>query len=64
MNFAYINKYYDAIYAWLDLEVACEELYMYSYHLWEDNNFQLRFDDSLSPYEENINKEPLMTTSF
>jgi hypothetical protein len=47
----------DICYGWYDLEKACEEWYMDSCNLWENNYFQLLFDDSTPPYVENIVEE-------
>ena len=43
------------IYAWYDLEDDCDDLYMDSCHLWDDNHFHILFDDSTPPFVEHIN---------
>jgi hypothetical protein len=43
------------IYSWYDLEANCDDWYMDSCHLWDDNHFHILFDDSTPPFVENIN---------
>ena len=40
------GKYRNDMYGQCDLEEACAEWYMDNCHLWEDNYFQLLFDES------------------
>jgi hypothetical protein len=50
-----------------DLEDACGDWYMYNCNFWENNYFELLFDESTPPYVENIvvgSQEPIMTTNL
>jgi hypothetical protein len=60
------DEYNQEIYAWYDLEVDCDDWYMDSCHLWDDNHFHILFDDSNPPSVESINvtnREPMIITS-
>ena len=43
------DEYNKEIYAWYDFEADCDDLYMDSYHFWDDNHFHILFDDSTLP---------------
>ena len=49
------DEYNQEIYAWYDFEANCDDWYMDSCHLWDDNHFPILFDDSTPPSVENIN---------
>ena len=49
------DEYNQEIYAWYDFEDDCDDWYMDSFHLWDDNHFYILFDDSTPPSVENIN---------
>jgi hypothetical protein len=60
------DEYNQEIYAWYDFEADCDDWYMDSCHLWDDNHFHLLFDDSTPPSVEHINvthQELVMITS-
>jgi hypothetical protein len=60
------DEYNHEIYAWYDFEADCDDWYMYSCHLWDDNHFHILFDDSNPPSVESINvtnREPMIITS-
>jgi hypothetical protein len=46
------NEYNREIYAWQYFEDACEEWYIDHANFWDDNYFQLPFDDSTQHYVE------------
>ena len=50
-----MNKYNQERYAWYDFEDDCDDWYMDSCHLWNDNHFHILFDDSTPPSVEKIN---------
>jgi hypothetical protein len=61
------DDYNQEIYAWFDFEVDCDDWYMDSCHLWDDNHFHILFDDSTPPFVENINvphQELVMITNI
>jgi hypothetical protein len=49
------DEYNQEIYVWYDFEADCDDWYMDSCHLWDDNHFHILFDDSTPPSVENIN---------
>jgi hypothetical protein len=62
----FMNGYHQEVYAWYDLEDDCDDWYMDSCHFWDDNHFQILFDDSSPPSVKNINvthQELVMITS-
>jgi hypothetical protein len=60
------DEYNQKMYAWYDFEADCDDWYMDSCHLWDDNSFHILFDESTPPSVENINvphKELVMIIS-
>jgi hypothetical protein len=60
------DAYTQEVYVWYDFEADCDDWYMDSCHLWDDNHFHILFDESTPPSVENINvtnQEPIMITS-
>jgi hypothetical protein len=60
------KEYTKGIDAYYGLEDDCNDQYMDSCHLWEDNCFHLLFNDYTPPCVENIiegNQEPIMVIS-
>jgi hypothetical protein len=58
-----MDEYNQEAYAWYDFEADCDDWYMDSCHLWDDNHFHLLFDDSTPPHVEHIlesKQEPSM----
>jgi hypothetical protein len=49
------DEYNQEIYAWYDFKADCDDWYMDSCHLWDDNHFHILFDDSTPSSVENIN---------
>jgi hypothetical protein len=61
------DEYNQEIYAWYDLEADCDDWYMDSFHFWDDNHFDILFDNSNPPSVESINvtdQEPMIITSI
>jgi hypothetical protein len=61
-----MNEYHQEVYGWYDLEDDCDDWYMDSCHLWNENHFHILFDDYNLPLVENINvthQELVMITS-
>jgi hypothetical protein len=50
-----MDEYNQEIYSWYDFEADCDDWYMDSCHLWDDNHFHILFDDSNPPYVECLN---------
>jgi hypothetical protein len=50
-----MDKYNQEIYIWYDFDADCDDWYMDSCHLWDDNHFHILFDDSTPPYGHKIN---------
>jgi len=42
-----MDEYHQEVYAWYALEDDCDDWYMDSCHLWDDNHFYILFDDNL-----------------
>jgi hypothetical protein len=60
------DEYNQEVYDWYDFEADCDDWYMDSFHLWDDNHFHILFDESTPPFVEKINvtnQEPVMITS-
>jgi hypothetical protein len=49
-----MDEYNQEEYVWYDFEADCDDWYMDSCHLWDDNHFHLLFDDSTPPHVECI----------
>jgi hypothetical protein len=49
------DEYNQEVYAWCDFEANCDDWYMDSCHLWDDNHFHILFNDATPPFVENIN---------
>jgi hypothetical protein len=49
-----MDEYNQEAYAWYDFEADCDDWYMDSCHLWDDNHFHILFDDSTPPHVEPI----------
>jgi hypothetical protein len=49
------DEYNQDIYVRYDFEDDCDDWYMDSCHLWDDNHFHILFDDSTPSYVEDIN---------
>ena len=49
------DEYNQEIYAWYDFEADCDDWYMDSCHLWDDNHFHILFDNSNPLSVESIN---------
>jgi len=62
-----MDEYHQEVYASYDLEDDCDDWFMDSCHLWDDNPLHLLFDDSPSPHVEHIMERsptPSMHTIF
>jgi hypothetical protein len=55
MEYIIKDEYNQEIYVWYDFEDDCDDWYIDSFHLWDDNHFHILFDDSTPPSVENIN---------
>jgi hypothetical protein len=49
------HVYNQEVYAWYDFQDDCDDWYMDSCYLWDDNHFHILFDDSTPLSVENIN---------
>jgi hypothetical protein len=61
------DAYNQEVYAWYDFQADCDDWYMDSCHFWDDNHFHILFDESTSPYVENVmdtSLKPSMNTIF
>jgi hypothetical protein len=55
INCIYITSEYNKkSYAWYDFEADCDDWYMDSCHLWDENHFHILFNESTSPSGEHI----------
>ena len=57
------NEYNREIYAWQYFEEGCEEWYIDDVNFWDDNYFQLLFDEFTPPYVEE-SEEKVIHISF
>jgi hypothetical protein len=44
------DEYNQEASTWYDFEAECDNWYMDSCHLWDDNHFHILFDDSTPPH--------------
>ena len=63
LSYSIKDEYKREIYAWQYFEEGCEEWYMDDANFWDDNYFQLIFDESTPPYVEE-SEEKVIHISF
>ena len=63
LSYSIKDEYNREIYAWQYFEEGCEEWYMDDVNFWDDNYFQLLFDESTPPYVEE-SEEKVIHISF